>query len=94
MKKSKSSRIKAQGTTISVISQDGADYICLTDIARYKNPENTDDVIRNWLRNRNTVEFLGIWEQLNIPDFKPVEFDGIRMQAEFLDFKLEREQKS
>jgi hypothetical protein len=57
------------------------DYICLTDIARYKNQDATDDLIRNWLRNRNTIEFLGIWEQINNTKFKPVEFDGFRKQA-------------
>jgi len=57
------------------------DFISLTDIAKYMNPDHADDVIRNWLRNRNTIEFRGIWERLNNPDFNPVEFDGI------LDFK-------
>lgn len=57
------------------------DYICLTDIARYKNPDASDDLIRNWLRNRNTIEFLGIWEQINNPVFKSVEFDGFRKHA-------------
>lgn len=90
--KVKSNSIEVRGTDISVISQNDADYICLTDIARYKNPENTDDIIRNWLRNRNTVEFLGIWEQLNNPDFKPVEFDGIRMQAGLNSFTLSPKQ--
>jgi hypothetical protein len=47
-----------------------------------------DDLIRNWLRNRNTVEFLGIWERLNNPGFNPVEFDGIRMQAGLNSFTL------
>lgn len=92
MKKANSTSIEVKGTAISVVSQDEADYICLTDIARYKNPENTDDIIRNWLRNRNTVEFLGIWEQLNNPDFKPVEFDGFRMQAGLNSFTLSPKQ--
>jgi len=69
-------------------SQLEEDYISLTDIARYKNQERTDDLIRNWLRNRNTLEFLGIWEQLNNPDFNPVEFDGIKMQAGLNSFTL------
>ena len=56
-----------------------ATTISLTDIAKYKNPDHPDDVVRNWLRNRSTVEFLGIWERLNNPDFNPVEFDGIRI---------------
>ena len=44
------------------------DYVCLTEIARYKDPERTDYLIFNWLRNRNTIEFLGLWEQINNPD--------------------------
>lgn len=62
--------------------------ISLTDIARHKNPERSDDLIRNWLRNRNTIEFLGIWERLNNPDFNPVEFDGFRMQSGLNSFTL------
>ncbi|KKG15095.1 DNA-binding protein [Methanosarcina sp. 2.H.T.1A.6] len=88
MKKAKSTSIEVRGTAISIVSQEDADYICLTDIARYKNPDHTDDLIRNWIRNRNTVEFLGMWEQLNNPDFNPVEFDGIRMQAGLNSFTL------
>jgi hypothetical protein len=64
------------------------DYISLTDIARFKDSERTDDLIRNWLRNRNTIEFVGIWEQLNNPGFNPVEFDGIKMQAGLNSFTL------
>ncbi len=64
------------------------DYICITDIAKFKSSDRTDDLIRNWLRNRNTIEFLGIWEQLNNPDFKPVEFDGFRIQAGLHSFTL------
>ena len=64
------------------------DYISLTDIARYKDSERTDYIIQNWLRNRNTIEFLGIWEHLNNPDFNPIEFDGIRNQAGLNSFVL------
>ncbi len=63
-------------------------YISLTDIARFKDAERTDDLIRNWLRNRNTIEFVGIWEKLNGPSFNPVEFDGIKMQAGLNSFTL------
>lgn len=73
---------------ITTYAKDGVEYICITDIARYKNPERTDDLIRNWLRNRNTIEFLGIWEQLNNAAFKPVEFDGFRKQAGLNSFTL------
>lgn len=78
--------VLSQDVSISTIHDD--DYISLTDIARYKDSERTDDIIRNWLRNRNTIEFLGIWEHLNNPDFNPVEFDGFRMQAGLNSFTL------
>ena len=71
-------KINVLDNEISIYTLNNEDYICITDIARYKNPDNTDDLIRNWIRNRNTIEFLGIWEHLNNPDFKPVEFDGFR----------------
>lgn len=80
--------LDVKGTSIAVVSQKGDDYICVTDIARYKDNERTDYIIQNWLRNRNTIEFLGIWEQLNNPDFKPIEFDGIRNQAGLNSFIL------
>ena len=88
MKKNKKTTIEVKGAAITVFAQNEDDYICITDIARYKNAERTDDLVRNWLRNRNTIEFLGIWEQLNNPDFKPVEFDGIRIQAGLNSFTL------
>jgi hypothetical protein len=73
--------IQAKGLQIAVYSTTAqADYISLTDIARYKS-DAPDDVIKNWLRNRETIEFLGLWEHLNNPDFKPVEFDGFKMAA-------------
>jgi KilA-N domain len=81
-------KIDVKGTAITVVSSGADDYISLTDIARYKDSDHTDDIIRNWLRNRNTLEFLGIWEQLNNPAFNPVEFDGIRMQAGLNSFTL------
>ncbi|MCX6868711.1 MAG: KilA-N domain-containing protein, partial [Verrucomicrobia bacterium] len=77
-KKSASSTIHVRGTEIAVIRRDEEDFISLTDIAKSRNPEHPDDLIRNWLRNRNTLELLGIWEQLHNPDFNPVEFDGIK----------------
>jgi hypothetical protein len=73
--------IQAKGLNIAVyITANQADYISLTDIARYKS-DAPDDVVKNWLRNRESIEFLGLWEQLNNPDFKPVEFDGFRTAA-------------
>jgi hypothetical protein len=88
MSKDRRTTIEVQGTGITVLSQKEEDFICLTDIARFKNADRSDDLVRNWLRNRNTVEFLGIWEQLNNPGFNSVEFDGIRMQAGLNSFAL------
>ena len=81
-------KIDVKGTSITVVSSGSDDYISLTDIARYKDTERTDYIIQNWLRNRNTIEFLGIWEQLNNPNFNPIEFDGIRRQAGLNSFVL------
>ncbi|QCH27766.1 KilA-N domain-containing protein [Clostridium tyrobutyricum] len=73
--------INANGTNISIVLKGNEDdYISLTDIAKYKSDE-PNDVIRNWLRNRDTIEFLGLWEKINNPNFKPVEFDGFRKEA-------------
>jgi hypothetical protein len=88
MSKAQKSTIKVLGAAVAVLSQNQQDIICLTDIAKFKNPGHPDDVIRNWLRSRNTVEFLGIWERLNNPNFNPVEFDGIRMQTGLNSFVL------
>ena len=81
-------KIKVLSTEVKVKTTDQRDFICLTDIAKSKNPDHPDDLIRNWLRNRNTLELLGIWEQLHNPDFNPVEFDGIRKQAGLNSFTL------
>ena len=84
----KNKKIEVQGTAISIYKGDREDYFSLTDIARHKNPNQTDDVIKNWMRNRNTIELLGFWEQLYNPDFKPVEFDGFRKQSGLNSFVL------
>jgi len=75
-------------TQITVQRRAEQDYISLTDIARYKDAERTDYLIMNWMRNRNTIEFLGIWEHLNNPAFNPIEFDGIKRQAGLNSFIL------
>ena len=73
--------IHAKDTDIAVISAIGQDdYISLTDIARYRSDE-PKDVIKNWLRSKATIEFLGLWEELNNPNFKGVEFDSFRNEA-------------
>lgn len=80
-------KIIVQNTSITIISVKGDDYISLTDLARHKSDE-PNAVIANWMRNRNTIEYLGIWEQLYNPDFKPTEFEGFRMQAGLNAFTL------
>jgi len=86
--KPKKSVIEVRGAAITIVSQKEQDFISLTDIARFKSADHSDDLVRNWLRNRNTVEFLGVWERLNNPKFNPVEFDGIKMQAGLNSFAL------
>jgi hypothetical protein len=65
----KNKKIEVQGTEITIYKVDLDDYISLTDIARHKDASNTDDIIKNWLRNRNTIELLGFWEQMYNPNF-------------------------
>src|SRR6266705_3512240 len=84
----KTGTFDGQGTAITVLSGQQEDFISLTDIARYKDSERTDYLIQNWMRNRNTIEFLGLWERLNNPGFNPIEFDGIRKQAGLNSFIL------
>jgi hypothetical protein len=74
--------------TISTTARDGVEYICITDIAKFKGTDRAAHIIGNWLRNRNTVEFLGIWEQLNNPDFKVLEFEDFKKQAGLNSFTL------
>ncbi len=88
MSKPKKSIIEVQGAAITILSGPREDYISLTDIARFKDSQRTDYLIQNWLRNRNTIEFLGVWERLNNPGFNPIEFDGIRKQAGLNSFIL------
>ncbi|MDP3042244.1 MAG: KilA-N domain-containing protein [Candidatus Omnitrophota bacterium] len=70
-----------QGRDISIISREQQNYISLTDIAKYRNSDAPADIVKNWLRSRSTIEFLGLWEKLNNPGFKLVEFDQFRNEA-------------
>ena len=75
-------KINANGTEINVIgSSDGEDYISLTDLARYRNSDDPAGVIANWLRNRNTIDYLGLWEQMYNPEFKLLEFEEYKKHA-------------
>jgi hypothetical protein len=84
----KNNKINVQGTEITVFQGEQSDYISLTDIAKHKDANNTDTIIQNWLRNRNSIELLGFWETMYNPDFKPLEFEGFRKQAGLNSFVL------
>ena len=84
----KSKILNVQGNQISIYKEKTEEYISITDIARFKDAKNTDTIIQNWLRNRNTVELLGFWELINNPDFKPLEFEGFKNQAGLNSFVL------
>jgi len=81
-------KITVLNSDIATLKIKEEDYICITDIAKYKDEALANDIIKNWLRNRNTIEFLGIWEQLYNPEFKPVEFDGFRKEAGLNSFTM------
>ena len=84
----KSSQINVQDQVIRLMKHNSRDYVCITDIAKQKNPEFPADVIKNWMRSKNTVAFLGLWEQLNNPAFKLVEFDQFKSEAGLNSFVL------
>lgn len=86
--------IHADGVDIAVVTTVGKeeDYISLTDMARHKNPIAPKDVVKNWLRLRSTIDFLGLWEELNNPNFKGVEFDSFKSHAGENAFTLSPQQ--
>jgi len=79
MVKGKKSSISVKGTKITILSKQSIDYISLSDMV--KNFEGESALIEQWLRNKDTIEFLAVWEQINNPDFNSLEFEGIRNQA-------------
>ena len=76
-------KIDANGTEIRVMGDvvNEEAYISLTDIAKYKNPDNAFIVVANWMRNHSTISFLGLWEQIHNPNFKPIEFDRFKAES-------------
>ena len=80
----KSKIIIVKGISIATLKINDEIFISLTDIARNTNTEELKDVVKNWMRSKTTIEFLGIWEQINNPDFKGVEFDSFKMQTDFI----------
>ncbi|MBP9197306.1 MAG: KilA-N domain-containing protein [Saprospiraceae bacterium] len=86
---SKSKILNVKGSEISILSNGNNDFICLTDIAKTKESDSrAADIIKNWIRNRSTIEFIGTWEQLYNPNFKVVEFDHFKMNAGLPSFVL------
>ena len=83
----KNKKIEVKGQEITVFYAEEQDFISLTDIAKHKS-DDSSAVIGNWMRNRNTIEFLGIWESLYNPNFKPLEFEGFKKQAGLNAFTL------
>jgi len=81
-------KIHVKGTEIVIFSQKKEDYISLTDIAKHKDSERTNYIIQNWMRNRSTIEFIGLWELIHNPDFKGIEFDAFKNEAGSNSFTL------
>jgi len=84
----KNEKIAVQGIEVTIFQKEKNDYLSLTDIARYKNPHEPKDVVKNWMRSKNTIEFLGLWESLNNSGFKGVEFDHFKTEAGYNSFTL------
>jgi hypothetical protein len=81
--------IQVQNIAVSIITENNDDFICITDIAKAKGGQSrAADIIKNWIRSRSTLEFLGTWEKINNPDFKVVEFDHFKMHAGLPSFVL------
>jgi hypothetical protein len=88
MKKETTSKINVQGLAITIINNSKDDYISITDIARHRDADRSDYILQNWLRNRSTIEYIGLWEQLKNPNFNSIEFDGIKNMAGSNSFSL------
>jgi len=77
----KKSEIIVKNVSIRTMKVNGTDYLCITDIAKQKNEVEPKDVVKNWMRQKNTLEYLGLWERLHNPAFKGVEFDPLLAEA-------------
>ena len=84
----KQNKLIVQNLNVSFKTIDNKDFISLTDIARSKNPDEPKDVVKNWLRSKSTIEFLGLWETINNENFKGVEFDSFKKEAGANSFTL------
>lgn len=83
----KTSELDVRGTLVRVVKIDGEDFVCLTDMAKLKS-DDPQQTISNWMRNRMTIEYLGLWEELYNPDFKPLEFEGFRKEVGLNSFTM------
>jgi hypothetical protein len=81
-------KLIVQDIEVALTKIDEKDYISLTDIARSKNSDAPKDVVKNWLRSKHTIEFLGLWEKINNENFKGVEFDSFKNEAGLNSFTL------
>jgi hypothetical protein len=84
----KSSKIEVKGTEVTLFTSKEKDFISLTDIARYRDSDRSDYILQNWMRNRSTIEFMGLWELFNNPGFNSIEFDGIKNMSGSNSFSL------
>ena len=81
-------KMVVKGKDVLLFSKEHIEYISLTDMAKSKDPERTNYIVQNWMRNRNTIEFIGLWEVIHNPIFKRIEFDAFRKEAGLNSFSL------
>ena len=84
----KNKKINVQGFDIVLYESNNEDFISLTDLTRHRDAERSDYILQNWMRNRSTIEFIGLWEKFNNPDFNSIEFDGIKNLSGSNSFSL------
>jgi hypothetical protein len=84
----KNKKLNVKGTEVMLLKKNNDEFISLTDIARFRDSDRSDYILQNWMRNRSTIEFIGLWELFNNPGFNSIEFDGIKMMAGSNSFSL------
>jgi hypothetical protein len=84
----KNNNIKNKESLVKIMNKEGIDYICIKDMAKQKKSIEPKDVVKNWLRLKNTIEYLGLWEKLNYPSFKEVEFNPLLSEAGSYSFTM------
>ena len=84
----KNKSLHVENFKIVLLSESNEDFISLTDIARYRDTDRSDYILQNWMRNRSAIEFIGLWETFNNPNFNSIEFDGIKNSSGSNSFSL------